>query len=231
MKITLMESMDLGQEFFRWEVATAAAGSVLGINPFSQPDVEASKVATRKLTAAYEQTGELPSETPLLSDGDLSLFADAPQRRRHRIVAKSKDLREYLRAHLGRLKAGDYFAINAYVEMNEENQKELNAIRRSVRATKKVATTLGYGPRFLHSTGQLHKGGRNSGVFLQITSEDAEDLSIPGQKYSFGILTRFQAQGDFEVLVERGRRVLRVHLGPEVKRNLARLREIVQDAL
>ena len=230
-KITLMESMDLGQEFFRWEVATAAAGSVLGINPFSQPDVEASKVATRKLTAAYEQTGELPSETPLLSDGDLSLFADARNGDAIASSAKSKDLREYLRAHLGRLKAGDYFAINAYVEMNEENQKELNAIRRSVRATKKVATTLGYGPRFLHSTGQLHKGGRNSGVFLQITSEDAEDLSIPGQKYSFGILTRFQAQGDFEVLVERGRRVLRVHLGPEVKRNLARLREIVQDAL
>ena len=230
-RITLVESMDLGQEFFRWEVATATAGSVLEINPFNQPDVEASKVATRKLTAAYEETGELPSETPLLADGDLSLFADARNADAIASSAKLKDLKEYLRAHLGRLGAGDYFAINAYVEMNEENQKELNAIRRSVRSTKKVATTLGYGPRFLHSTGQLHKGGPNSGVFLQITSEDADDLSIPGQKYSFGILTRFQAQGDFEVLVERGRRVLRVHLGPEVKRNLAKLRGIVQDVL
>ena len=211
-RITLMESMDLGQEFFRWEVATAVAGSVLGINPFNQPDVEASKVATRRLTTAYEETGELHSETPLLADGDLRLFADARNVEAMAASAKSKDLKEYLKAHLGRLEAGDYFAINAYVEMNEENQKELNAIRRTVRATKKVATTLGYGPRFLHSTGQLHKGGPNSGVFLQITSEDADDLAIPGRKYSFGILKRFQAQGDFEVLVERGRRVLRVHL-------------------
>ena len=230
-RITLVESMDLGQEFFRWEVATAAAGSVLEIHPFNQPDVEASKVATRKLTAAYEETGELPSEAPLLVDGGLSLFADARNAEAIASSAKSKDLTEYLRAHLGRLGPGDYFAINAYVEMNEENQNELNAIRRSVRSTKKVATTLGYGPRFLHSTGQLHKGGPNSGVFLQITSEDADDLSIPGQKYSFGILTRLQAHGDFEVLVERGRRVLRVHLGPEVKRNLAKLRGIVQDVL
>jgi transaldolase/glucose-6-phosphate isomerase len=230
-KITLVESMDLGQEIFRWEIATATAGSVLGINPFNQPDVEASKVATRKLTAAYEETGELPSEAPLLTAGELSLFADARNADAIASSAKSRDLKEYLSAHLGRLGAGDYFAINAYVEMNEENQKELNAIRRSVRSTKKVATTLGYGPRFLHSTGQLHKGGPNSGVFLQITSEDAEDLAIPGQKYSFGILKRFQAQGDFEVLVERGRRVLRVHLGSEVKRNLARLRGILQDVL
>ena len=183
------------------------------------------------MTAAYEESGELTEETPLITDGDLSLFADASNADAISSAAGSKDLREYLRAHLRRLQAGDYFAINAYVEMNEENQKELQAIRRSVRSTKKVATTLRFGPRFLHSTGQLHKGGPNSGVFLQITSDDAEDLAIPGQKYSFGVLKRFQAQGDFEVLVERGRRVLRVHLGAKVKRNLARLRGVVQDVL
>jgi len=115
--------------------------------------------------------------------------------------------------------------------MNGENEQELAALRRAVRDNKRVATTLGYGPRFLHSTGQLHKGGANTGVFLQITSEDAEDVPIPGQRYSFGILKRFQAQGDLQVLVERKRRALRVHLGPDVKAGLTRLRHIVQDML
>jgi len=136
-----------------------------------------------------------------------------------------------LKAHLDRLGAGDYFALNAYVEMNEENDKELGSLRQTVRDKKRVATTVGYGPRFLHSTGQLHKGGPNTGVFLQLTSEDAEDLAIPGQKCSFGILKRFQAQGDFEVLVERGRRALRLHLGPDVQAGLSRLRALIEDVL
>jgi hypothetical protein len=230
-RITLEEARDLGQEFFRWEIATAAAGSVLGINPFNQPDVEASKIATRKLTAAYEETGKLPLETPILEEGGVSLFTDPANTKAIASTANSKSLKGYLQAHLERLGSGDYFAINTYVEMNGGNQKELQALRHTVRDRKRVATTLGFGPRFLHSTGQLHKGGPNTGVFLQITSEDAEDLSIPGQKYSFGILKRFQAQGDFEVLAERKRRVLRVHLGPEVKASLTKLRQIVQDLL
>jgi transaldolase/glucose-6-phosphate isomerase len=228
-RITLAGALDLGQEFFRWEIATAVAGSILGINAFNQPDVEAAKVAARKLTAAYEETGKLPPETPVLSDGALSLFAD-PRNADALATATggARSVEAYLKAHLGRLKAGDYFAINAYVEMNEANDQELQALRHAVRDARRVATTLGYGPRFLHSTGQLHKGGPGSGVFLQVTADDAEDLPIPGQKYSFGILKRAQAQGDFEVLAQRGRRVLRVHLKPDGKAGLARLREVVE---
>ncbi|MFQ5790506.1 MAG: transaldolase, partial [Acidobacteriota bacterium] len=230
-RITLEDKPDLGQEFFRWEIATAVAGSVLGIHPFNQPDVEASKAATRKLTAVYEETGELPVESAVLEEAPLSLFADPVNADAISSSARSQDLKGLLAAHLQRLRRGDYFAINAYVEMNEENQQLLQAIRHQVRDAKRVATTLGYGPRFLHSTGQLHKGGPNTGVFLQITSDDAEDLPIPGQKYTFGILKRFQARGDFEVLAARGRRLLRVHLGPDVKAGLARLSELVCAAL
>jgi transaldolase/glucose-6-phosphate isomerase len=230
-RITLEEKMDLGQEFFRWEMATAVAGSVLGINPFNQPDVEASKVATRRLTADYGKSGKLPLETPILEEDGIALFTDRDNADAIGAGEKGKGLRECLKAHLDRLGAGDYFAVNAYLEMNEENDKELASLRQAVRDNKRVATTVGYGPRFLHSTGQLHKGGPNTGVFLQLTSEDADDLAIPGQKYSFGILKRFQAQGDFEVLVERKRRALRVHFGPDVQAGLARLRALMEDVL
>jgi transaldolase/glucose-6-phosphate isomerase len=227
-RITVNEQIEVGQEFFRWEIATAVAGSVLGINAFDQPDVEASKIATRKLTAAFEETGKLPEETPILEEGGLGLIADSLNEKAIASEAMSRSLEGYLAAHLGRIQTGDYFAINCYVEMNEENRKELQAIRHMVRDWKRVATTLGFGPRFLHSTGQLHKGGPNTGVFLQVTSEDAEDLAVPGQNYTFGVLKRFQAQGDFEVLAERERRVLRVHLGPDVRAGLTKLRDIVQ---
>lgn len=229
-RITLGDKFELGQEFFRWEIATAVAGSILGINPFDQPDVEASKVATRKLTEAYERTGTLPAESPILREDGISLFAD-PANASVLAAAAGAGLAGYLAAHLGRLGPGDYFAINAYLEMNEATRQQLQALRHAVRDARRVATTLGFGPRFLHSTGQLHKGGPNRGVFLQITSEDAEDLAIPGQKYTFGVLKQAQAQGDFEVLAERGRRLLRVHLGADVRGGLARLTEIVRKAL
>lgn len=230
-RIALEETMDMGQEFFRWQIATAVAGSILGINPFNQPDVEASKVATQKLTKAYEETGRLSKENPLIQEGSLSLFADPTNTESLRKATRSRNLEGFLRAHLGRIQPGDYFAINAYLEMNPENKRELHAMRHVVRDSKRVATMLGFGPRFLHSTGQLHKGGPNRGVFMQITSEDAEDLPIPGQKYTFGILKRFQAQGDFEVLAERRRRLLRVHLGPDVRAGLKRLCELIEGAL
>jgi transaldolase/glucose-6-phosphate isomerase len=229
-RIALADRMDLGQEFFRWEIATAVAGSVLGINPFNQPDVEASKIATQKLSAAYEQSGRLPAESPLLTEDGISLFTDAANANAIGSAARSNSLASYLLAHLNRIALNDYFAINAYVEMNDANRQALRAIRQRVRDVKRVATTVGFGPRFLHSTGQLHKGGANNGVFLQITAEDAEDLPIPGQKYTFGILKRFQAQGDFEVLAERKRRALRVHLGPEVTAGLKRLHEVIENA-
>ena len=185
----------------------------------------------QNLTAAYEESGNLPKETPFLQSDGVSLIADSKNEETIRTGAKEKSVKGYLAAHLGRIRQGDYFAINAYVEMSGENHSLLQDIRHAVRDHRRVATTLGYGPRFLHSTGQLHKGGPDGGVFLQITSDDAEDLPIPGQKYTFGILKRFQAQGDFEVLAERGRRLLRVHLGPDVKAGLGKLRDIVQSVL
>jgi transaldolase/glucose-6-phosphate isomerase len=230
-RIALEEAIDLGQEFFRWEVATAVAGSILGINPFDQPDVEASKIATRRLTAEYEQSGKLPEEAFLIREDGLGLMADPHTSRALESATGPQTLDATMAAHLARVHPGDYFALNAYVEMNEENETLLQEIRHTLRDRRRVATTLGFGPRFLHSTGQLHKGGPNSGVFLQITSDDAEDLKVPGQKYTFGILKRFQAQGDYEVLAERRRRLLRVHLGADVPAGLARLRDLVRHAL
>ena len=227
-RITLEETMDLGQEFFRWQVATAVAGSVLGINPFNQPDVEASKIATRRLTSAFEQSGQIPTQSALLKNDNISVFADTRNAEVLSSAAPWPSLENYLRVHLNRFQPGDYFAINAYVEMSEANEARLQRIRHAVRDGKRVATTLGFGPRFLHSTGQLHKGGANNGVFLQITCDDPQDIAIPGQQYTFGMLKQFQAQGDLEVLVERKRRVLRLHLSTEVAAGLERLTDIVQ---
>ena len=227
-RITLEDTIDLGQEFFRWEIATTVAGSILGINPFNQPDVEASKVATRALMNASEERGALPSEAPLLQDADLTLFADPSNTNAIMSIAKTHTIEAFLAAHFGRLQPGDYFAINAYIEMNAANDQILQNIRNTVRDRKHVATTIGYGPRFLHSTGQLHKGGPDTGVFLQLTADDETDLPIPGQAYSFGLLKNAQARGDYAVLVERNRRVLRVHLGADVQTGLTRLQALVQ---
>jgi transaldolase/glucose-6-phosphate isomerase len=231
-RINVADPMDVGQEMFRWEIATAVAGSILGINAFNQPDVEDAKVAARALMAEYTAKGKLPAESPILSEGGISLFSDPRNADALQTAAGgSKTALALLKAHFGRLKPGDYFAVNAYVEMNDAHDKELQTLRHAVRDSKKVATTLGYGPRFLHSTGQLHKGGPNTGVFLQITSDDAEDVAIPGEKFSFGVLKAAQAQGDFGVLAQRGRRILRVHLGSDVAGGLAKLRELVTKAL
>ncbi len=219
--------MDLGQEFFRWEFATAVAGSLLEVNPFDQPDVEASKVETRKLTAAYDQNGKLSEPDAFLEADGVRFFADAANASFIRSAAQGRGIEAVLRAHLARLKPGDYFAVNAYLERNQVNRDELQAMRHAVRDGMRVATTLGFGPRFLHSTGQLHKGGPNTGVFLQITSDDDEEIPIPGRGLGFGVLNRAQALGDFDVLADRDRRILRVHLGA----GLAQLRTAVQHAL
>jgi transaldolase/glucose-6-phosphate isomerase len=222
-RIPIAGLYDLGQEFFRWEMATAVAGSILGINPFNQPDVEASKIATRNLTAEFEKTGSLPSEKPILEESGIKIFT-------HEKVPR-RSLEQILRAHLSRLKPGDYFALLAYIEMNQANEQELQAIRRIVRDGKRVATCLGFGPRFLHSTGQAYKGGPNTGVFIQITCDDAHDLPVPGQKYAFGVVKAAQARGDFEVLAQRQRRVLRVHLGADVRAGLATLRGAIESGI
>jgi len=231
-RIAIKDIYDIGQEFFRWEIATAVAGAIIGINAFNQPDVEASKVETRKLTAEYEETGKLPPEQPILEESGVKLFTDP---RNAAELAKAaggqKTLVAYLRAHFSRIKPGDYFALLGYIDMNEANESDLTAIRKELQSRKKVATCLGFGPRFLHSTGQAYKGGPNSGVFLQLTCDDANDLPVPGQRYTFGVVKAAQARGDFEVLAERGRRALRVHLGSGVASCLRCLRTAVTEAL
>jgi hypothetical protein len=231
-RISVAEPYNLGEEFFRWEIATAVAGSILGINPFNQPDVEASKIATRKLTERYEETGHLPSEIPFFESDGVQLFTDDKNAAELRNLAKGDlSLAGFLKAHLGRLSAGDYLALLAYIEMNEAHEATLQTMRHAVRDSKHVATCLGFGPRFLHSTGQAYKGGPSSGVFLQITCDDAADLPVPGQKYTFGVVKAAQARGDFEVLSERGRRALRVHLGRDVNAGLEKLASLVKGAL
>jgi transaldolase / glucose-6-phosphate isomerase len=230
-QISVGDVYNLGQEFFRWEIATAVAGSIIGINPFDQPDVEASKVATKKLTEEYERSGSLPAETPMFEAEGVKLFADESNATALNRSVSDRSLSGYLKAHLDRLKAGDYFALLAYVEMNHAHEQVLQSARHSVRNHKRVATCLGFGPRFLHSTGQAYKGGPNTGVFLQITCDDAIDLPVPGQQYNFGIVKAAQARGDFEVLAQRGRRALRVHLGADADAGLAKLEAVTKTAL
>jgi transaldolase / glucose-6-phosphate isomerase len=231
-EIELADTYDLGQEFFRWEIATAVAGSILKINPFNQPDVEASKIVTRQLTEAYEKTGKLPEEAPIFDQGGIKLFTDERNAANLKALAGSdQSLTGFLRTHLSQLKRGDYVALLAYIEMSGAHEEKLQAMRHAVRDRKQVATCLGFGPRFLHSTGQAYKGGPNSGVFLQITCDDANDLPVPEQKYTFGIVKAAQARGDFQVLADRQRRALRVHLNANLDTSLKTLEKHLVEAL
>ncbi len=229
-RIELRDTLDLTSEFFRWEIATVVAGAVIRINPFNQPDVEASKIVTKQLTSAYEESGSLPEEAPIWSGAGMKLFTDAANAKALG-AKKPKKLADWLRAHFDRVRRQDYIALLAYVEMSAPHEKLLDEMRISLRDAKKTATCLGFGPRFLHSTGQAYKGGPNTAVVLQITCDDAKDLQVPGAKYTFGIVKSAQARGDFSVLAERGRRALRVHLGSNVKKNLATLRAALVKAL
>ena len=227
-RIELDDVDSLPQEFFRWEIATAVAGAVMQLHPFDQPDVEASKIATRAMTDAVEKTGALPKETPIWSGEGVSLFADPANAQ---ALGKHSDLAGYLRAHFDRVRVRDYVGVLAYVEMNVENERALQGMRHALRGAKKQATCLGFGPRFLHSTGQAYKGGPNTGVFLQITSEAAQDIPVPGSRYGFAVIVAAQARGDFAVLAERERRALRVHLGTDVAAGLATLDRALRAAL
>jgi transaldolase/glucose-6-phosphate isomerase len=231
-ELTLEDPLDVGAEFFRWEMATAVCGAVLGVNPFDQPDVEASKVETRELADAYERGIALPSETPLARDGQLAVFGDpitsallAEQ------AGPNAGLTQLLAAHLGRLGPGDYLALLAYMDMSRGHQHRLDRIRQAVRGSRPVATSVGFGPRFLHSTGQAFKGGPESGVFLQITCDAVLDLSIPGRRYTFGVVNAAQALGDFRVLTQRRRRALRVHLAGDVAVGLESLARTIRACL
>jgi transaldolase/glucose-6-phosphate isomerase len=228
-RIELATTSQLGQAFFLWEFATAVAGSIIGIDPFDQPDVEASKVATKALTAGYAEAGSLPAETPFLTEGVFRLFSD--ERNVAEIGRAGGTLAAVLKAHFGRLGAGDYAALLAYIERTPDHIALLQDLRTKIRDAKRVATVAEFGPRFLHSTGQAYKGGPDSGVFLQITADDQADLAVPGERFTFGVVKAAQARGDFDVLTERGRRALRVHITGDLKTGLDKLTAAVSDAL
>ena len=225
--IDLPGKLQIGQEFFRWEIATAVAGSLLGINAFNQPDVEASKIETKKLTDAYGKSGKLPDETPFATDGALSFFADDT----NAAALGTGDAGAIVAKHLARAGAGDYVGILAYIERDAAHREWIEQVRLAIRDGKHVATAAEFGPRFLHSTGQAYKGGPNSGVFLQITADDAEDLPVPDARYTFGVVKAAQARGDFDVLGERGRRALRVHLSGDLASGLDRLASLLHASL
>ncbi|MGN6462831.1 MAG: bifunctional transaldolase/phosoglucose isomerase [Pseudolabrys sp.] len=229
--ISLKQPEQIAQEFVRLELATAVAGAVLGINPFDQPDVEASKVKARALTTALERDGKLPEQTPVFSANGIALFTDEANAVALRAAGAGNTVESWLKAHFGRVKAGDYTAILAYIAQNAETEGRLQKLRLALRDRHHVATCVGFGPRFLHSTGQAYKGGPNSGVFLEITADDPNDLAIPGAKISFGQLKAAQATGDFEVLTERGRRALRVHLRGGAAKGLPELEVALTRAL
>jgi len=221
-KISLADKELIGQEFFRWEVATAIAGAAIGIDPFDQPDVEDAKIKTRELVDAYEASGSLSPETAFHEDAELAFFAPGD----HSFAPS--DPVEILRTHFASLEAGDYFGFLAYIERNDEHEAAIARMRQAVVEAKAVATVAGFGPRFLHSTGQAYKGGPKSGVFLEITRTPNPDLAVPGRKASFGVVQLAQARGDLDVLAERGQRTLRIHLKTG---DLSALEALVEAAL
>lgn len=232
-RLTMRDVYDAAEQFFVWEIATAVAGSLMGINAFNQPDVEAAKVETRRLTEEYEKTGRLPEASPIFEGEGIKLFADpayAAILHGAQDVSKS-DLAGYLRAHLAQLKPGDYFATLGFIQRNRQHEKTLQQLRHAVRDKMRVATCLGFGPRFLHSTGQDYKGGPNTGVFLQITGDHAVDVPIPEQRYTFGVVIDAQAAGDLAVLQQRKRRALRAHVGKDVEAGLQTLNAAIQKVL
>jgi len=223
----LTDLYDLGAEFFLWEFATACAGWRLGINPFDQPNVQESKDATKELLNTFVSLGSLPEQAPLVAESELTIFAEGHTRE----ALPATSVTDALRAHLATVKQGDYIALLNYIEETPAIEAKLREIRTLLRDTTKCATTTGYGPGFLHSTGQMHKGGPDTGVFFQITAKDKHDFPVPGEPYSFSILKQAQALGDFHSLVAHGRRALRVDLGADVPAGLQRLHELIAAAL
>ncbi|HEV8194264.1 MAG TPA: bifunctional transaldolase/phosoglucose isomerase [Ktedonobacterales bacterium] len=223
-RLTLKDAFDVGAEFFRWEFATAVAGAILGINAFDQPNVQESKDNTERLLRQYEESKELPTPRAILQTQTLNVALVAGGE----IAARLRDsvsLQAALETYARMAGPDDYFALLAYVQRTRETEGLLQHIRVRLRDSRRVATTLGYGPRFQHSTGQFHKGGPNTGVFIQFVATDAVDLSIPGEPYTFSVLKQAQALGDLQSLEAHHRRVIRIDLGANI---VAGLREIEQ---
>ncbi|MBX9567560.1 MAG: bifunctional transaldolase/phosoglucose isomerase [Candidatus Obscuribacterales bacterium] len=228
-KIALPDKLHLGAEFFRWEIATATGGAIIGINAFNQPNVQESKDFTKEYLKEYETKGALPTNTLLFEEGIFKLYADEANTKTFKEETAEPSAKGYLATHLAQLDPGDYFGINAYIECVPRLEEKLQKIRDLVMKKHQVATTVGFGPRFLHSTGQLHKGGPNTGVFLQITCDDKKDLAIPGEKFGFSVLKEAQSLGDFKALSSRRRRLLRVHLPADIDAALDKLYELVKE--
>jgi hypothetical protein len=222
----LNDALDLGEEFYVWEIATAVAGAIIGINSFDQPNVQESKDNTKRLLEVYKKEGALPAQQKGAEGHGLTVFCEPETR----AELGSLSLEDFVAAHLKRAKGGDYVALLDYIRETGEHEALIQQIRSHLRDALRVATTTGYGPRFLHSTGQLHKGGPASGVFIQITADDAADVPLPGEPFTFGILKQAQALGDFESLASRKRRAIRLHLGADIARGLQKLLDIVREA-
>jgi transaldolase/glucose-6-phosphate isomerase len=220
------DTLDLGEEFYIWEMATAVAGAVMGINPFDQPNVQESKDNTKRLLDDFKRDGALVEQDLAAEGRGLKVYADEETIKQ----LGASSVESFIIGHLKRVKAGDYIALLDYIQETGEHEALVQAIRLHLRNALRAATTTGYGPRFLHSTGQLHKGGDDSGVFIQITAEIAEDVPLPGEPFSFGVLVRAQALGDFQSLAKRDRRAIRVHLGTDIAAGLQTLLDIVQTA-
>jgi glucose-6-phosphate isomerase len=219
--LDLDDALDLGPEFLRWEIATATAGSILGINAFDQPNVQESKDNTNRLLDVVRREGRLPEPAPSQRDGALALYADRAE----------ANVAATLAQFLEERRPGGYIAILAYLTESSETQRRLQAIRVGLRGATRLATTLGYGPRYLHSTGQYHKGGPAKGLFVLITADDARDAAVPGEPYTFGVFKRAQALGDLEALRRHGQRAVRVHLQGPVEAGLERLDDLLTQAV
>jgi hypothetical protein len=231
-RIEIPDSRQLGAEFYRWEFATAVAGAILSVNPFDQPDVEDAKALTRALCAEYESSGVLPAEEPIGEGFGLKLYADAANGAALIQRAGNRSVAALLQVHLARFRPGDYFALLAYLPMLPKVEQRVAELRTLVFESRRVATSVGFGPRFQHSTGQAYKGGPDTGVFLQLTCSDgAHDLAVPSHKYTFGIVKAAQARGDFGALASRGRRALRIHLGEDIDEGLRTLEGLMRKAL
>ncbi|MEK7306973.1 MAG: hypothetical protein AAB014_04985, partial [Nitrospirota bacterium] len=219
-QIQLRDPMDLAGEFFCWELATAAAGLILGINPFDEPNVSESKENTRKILDEFQATGQMPLQREIIEEEGIRLYSDPK-------TLQDGSVKKTFEVYLDQARPNDYLALMAYIEPSRANEVLLQKLRHWIRDRYCIATTLGYGPRFLHSTGQLHKGGAGNGLFLQITADDQEDIQIPGETYTFGNLKSAQAMGDFYSLTSRGLRVLKIHLGCHIEKDLKSLIQLI----